>query len=106
MTRPARPWLKPDDESSNSNRRSVRIEVAKLFIVYAAGVGLLLFGSLYAVWRINLLSDYLAANRAYVLERDARWERHIQGQVEMTRMILERLPENAHKSIEAVRVKP
>jgi hypothetical protein len=54
---------------------------------------LVVLGGVYAVWRIELLSNYLAANRAYVLERDARWERYIQGQAEVTREILRRLPE-------------
>jgi hypothetical protein len=50
-------------------------------------------GGVYSLWRIELLSSYLTANRAYVLERDERWERHIQGQAEITREILRRLPE-------------
>lgn len=59
---------------------------------YAAGMILMLFGGLYALWRIELLSNYLAANRAYVLERDERWEKHIQGQADLSREILRRLP--------------
>jgi hypothetical protein len=55
-------------------------------------MALIIFGGVYALWRINLLTNYLAANRAYVLERDARWEKHIEGQAETTREILRRLP--------------
>ena len=66
--------------------------MGKALCYYVVGMGLLLMACLYAVWRINLLSDALAWNRAYVLERDERWEQHIRGQAEMTRTILERLP--------------
>jgi len=90
--------LMPGDESSTSNHSFLRNvlrmdEARRALVVYFAAMALIVFGGVYALWRINLLSDYLAANRAYVLERDARWERHIQGQAEITREILRRLPE-------------
>jgi hypothetical protein len=55
-------------------------------------MGLLIFGGAYALWRIELLSNYLAANRRYVLERDAAWQKHIDAQAELSREILRRLP--------------
>ena len=86
-----------DDESSTSKRSSLRDlfrldESRRALLVYLTAVALIVFGGVYALWRIRLLSDYLAANRAYVLERDERWERHIEGQAEAVREILRRLP--------------
>jgi hypothetical protein len=65
---------------------------AEIIMIVVATV-CIVTGGVYSLWRIELLSNYLAANRAYVLERDERWERHIQGQAEITREILRRLPE-------------
>lgn len=92
-----RHWLRQDDESSTSNRSSLRDlfrldEARRALVAYLAAMALIIFGGVYALWRINLLTNYLAANRAYVLERDARWEKHIEGQAETTREILRRLP--------------
>jgi hypothetical protein len=92
-----RPWLKPNDESLSLKRNFLQGQPAssgtrQAIFVYVIGMALLVLGGVYAVWRIDLLSNYLAANRAYVLERDTRWERHIQGQAEVTREILRRLP--------------
>ncbi len=91
-------WQRQSDESTNSKRGFLRdlLEPAKAkqaLVVYVAAAALIIFGGVYALWRISLLSEYLAANRAYVLERDERWERHIQGQAEITREILRRLTE-------------
>jgi len=90
-------WLRQDDESSTLSHSFLRNllrmdEARRALVVYFAAMALIVFGGVYALWRINLLSDYLAANRAYVLERDARWERHIQGQADAVREILRRLP--------------
>ena len=98
MTPPAKHSLTPGDEYSSSNRSYLRDllsypEARKAIFVYLVGMGLLLLGGAYAVWRIDLLKRYLEANREYVLQRDERWDKHIQGQAEATREILRRLPE-------------
>jgi len=98
MTRHDRPWLKQEGESPSSRgsylRDLLRLDDARrAILVYVVAMALVLIGGLYALWRIDLLSSYLAANRAYVLERDARWEEHIKGQADVTREILRRLPE-------------
>ena len=104
MTAPEKPSLKQGGGSSSSNRgylshllgipASIPASDARQTVfVYVVGMALLVLGGVYALWRISLLSEYLAANRAYVLERNARWEKHIQGQAEVTREILRRLPE-------------
>jgi len=92
-----RHWLRQDEESSTSNHSFLRNllqldQTRRALVVYLVAMALIVFGGVYALWRIRLLTDYMAANRAYVLERDARWERHIQGQAEITREILRRLP--------------
>jgi len=89
-------WPRQDEGSSTSKpsyRNLLQLdETRRALIVYLVAMALIVFGGVYALWRISLLSEYLAANRAYVLERDARWERHIQGQAEAVREILKRLP--------------
>jgi hypothetical protein len=97
MTQPGKHSLTPSAESSNSNLSYLRdllslSETRKAIFIYLIGMGLLLLGGAYAVWRIDLLKRYLEANREYVLERDERWNQHIQGQAEATREILRRLP--------------
>jgi hypothetical protein len=85
------------EESLSSNRSFLRDlfrldEARRALVVYLVAMAMIVIGGAYALWRINLLSDYLAANRQYVLARDERWERHIQGQAEAVREILRRLP--------------
>jgi hypothetical protein len=89
--------LMPGDESSTSKPSFLRNllqldDTRRALVVYLVAMALIVFGGVYALWRIRLLTDYMAANRAYVLERDARWEQHIQGQAEAVREILRRLP--------------
>jgi hypothetical protein len=98
MTRQERPWSKQSGESMSSRASYLRdlfslSDARQALFIYIVGMSLLIFGGIYALWRISLLSEYLSANRAYVLERDERWEKHIQGQAEVTREILRRLPE-------------
>jgi hypothetical protein len=93
-----KPSLRPGDESTSSNRGFLREllepnEARQALFFYLVGTGLLIGGGIYSLWRISLLSAYMADNRAYVLARDARWEQHIQGQAEAVREILRRLPE-------------
>lgn len=93
---PAEHSMRPNGESANSNSNYFRdllnlSETRKAIFIYVLGTGLLVLGGVYAIWRIDLLKRYLADNRSYVLERDARWERHIKGQAAITRLILERL---------------
>jgi hypothetical protein len=92
------PWSRRDDESRSWKQSSLRDlfrldEARRALCVYLAAMALVIFGGVYALWRIELLSSYLADNRAYVLERDARWEKHIVGQAEAVREILRRLPD-------------
>lgn len=69
-----------------------RSETRQAILVYVVGTALLLFGGIYSLWRVKLLSDYLAANRAYVQERDVRWDQYIDNQTKLTQEILRRLP--------------
>jgi hypothetical protein len=97
MTQHAKHSSTPGDESSSSNRNYLRDllnypEARKAIFVYVVGTLLLVVGGAYAVWRIDILKRYLEFNRAYALERDARWEKHIQGQAAATQEILRRLP--------------
>ncbi len=89
--------LKQSDESSNSKPSLLAMlsssDARQTVFIYVVGLVLMLFGGVYAIWRIDLLSSYLQYNRHYVLERDQRWERHIQGQAEAVQEILRRLPQ-------------
>jgi hypothetical protein len=86
------------EESTTLNPRLPRSilqldDARRALVVYLVAMAMIIIGGGYALWRIRLLSDYLAANRAYVLERDAAWQKHIDAQAELSREILRRLPE-------------
>jgi hypothetical protein len=95
---PDPPWSRHDGESSSLKRSSLRdllgLEDARRAIVfYLVAMALVVIGGAYSLWRISMLSQFMADNRAYVLARDARWEKHIEGQAEISREILRRLPQ-------------
>jgi hypothetical protein len=93
MMQPDEPSPRPSAKSPSWNRGLLAASDSRLGIaVYVVAMALVVIGFVYAFWRIRLLDGYLVGNREYVLERDARWERHIQGQAEITREILRRLP--------------
>ena len=90
---PDEPWPKPGARSSSWKRGFPAPSDSRLAVaVYAAAIALVVISFLYSFWRIRLLDDYLVGNRTYVLERDARWEKHIKGQAEAVQEILRRLP--------------
>jgi len=91
MISPERRSLEPGDESPNWNR-NYQNEFRRTLFIYAIGTALLLMGGLYSLWRIKILNDFLEANRAYVLDRDAQWNRYIDDQTKRTQEILRRLP--------------
>ena len=88
---------KPGDESSSSNRGYLASLIAqgdpqRVVFVYVLGMALLIMGGLYSLWRMSVLSAFQAQAWEYMKERDARWQKHIDAQAELSREILRRLP--------------